>query len=352
MELLWVLLYGLILVGGVIALPVLLARRAGRTRAAMDPAATLGFVPYAQLDIRLPGPDDELTAALAERSWQAAAQLLSGTCEGELRWQRVQTLAGAAAVQLAEAPCQGGAWLRAWRAEAPKDAGAAQVHAEFLVQRARRAGADSADYRLLLEEARTVAGDAALLAPGDPAPYITELGVARGLGYPRADFDALWRKISARDPHHMGAHIAALSCLSSRDDAEGFAERAASGAPEGSPLPALPLFAVFAHLPEVLTVRSFWQSETIERAIGGALYAVETAAGGNHPVLPQIRHLLVWFLVRAERYAEALEQLHHIDGHVGAVPWSYEADPAAAYAACRAAAVAGFERNSTPGRVR
>jgi hypothetical protein len=352
MEALLVLLYGLVLVGGVIALPMLLARRPGRTRAAPDPAAIHGFVAREQLDIRLPGPDDELTAALADGSWQAAARLLSGTSsDPELRWQRVQTLAGAAAVQLAGEPGRGAAWLRAWRAEAPKDAGAAQVHAEFLVQRARRAGADSADYRMLLEEARTVAGDATLLAPGDPTPYLTELGVARGLGYSRADFDALWAKITARAPHHVGAHLAALPCLPSRDDAHQFAERAAGAAPKASPLPALPLFAVHAHLPEVITVRSFWHSASIARAIGGALYAVETAPD-NHPVLPQIRHLLVWFLVRAERYSEALEQLRHIDGHVGAVPWSYENDPAAAYAACRAAAVTGFERNSDPGHVR
>jgi hypothetical protein len=225
------------------------------------------------------------------------------------------------------------------------------VQAEFLVQRARRAGPDSPDYRLLLEEARTVAADAALLAPGDPVPYITELGVARGLDYPRAAFDALWAKITARDPHHLGAHLAALPYLPSEDAARDFAERAAGEAPEHSPLPALPLFAVFAHLPEVITVRGFWQSQTITRAIAGAHYAVETAPA-DHPVLPQIRHLLAWFLVRAERYTEALEELRHVDGHVGAVPWSYDPDPAAAYAACRAAAVTGFERNSAPGRVR
>lgn len=347
-------LYGLILVGGLVVLPVLLARRAGRAVAAADPGAH-GFVPAEELDIRLPGPDPDLTDALAEAQrsgdWRPAARLLAATTEDrERRRQRVSALAGAAAVELARAPGQGGAWLRAWRVDAPKDAGAAQVHAEFLVQRARRAGAESPDHRMLLEEARTVAGEAALLAPGDPTPYITELGVARGLGYSPADFDELWTKITTRSPHHMGAHLAALPYLP-QDEALEFAEHAASAAPEGSPLPALPLFAVFAHLPEVITVRSFWQSDTITRAIGGALYAVETAPA-DHAVLPQVRHLLAWFLVRAERYAEALEQLRHIDGHVGAAPWSFEADPAAAYAAYRAAAVAGFERNSTPGRVR
>ncbi|CAM5571680.1 hypothetical protein [Streptomyces] [Streptomyces griseus] len=64
----------------------------------------------------------------------------------------------------------GGAWLRTWRAESPKDAaGGAAVHAEFLVQQAwRSSAAGSDDFRIILEEARTVCGEAALLAPGDP----------------------------------------------------------------------------------------------------------------------------------------------------------------------------------------
>ncbi|BCK68934.1 hypothetical protein Srufu_028870 [Streptomyces libani subsp. rufus] len=59
---------------------------------------------------------------------------------------------------------------------------------------------------------------------------------------------------------------------------------------------------------------------------------------------PHVRHLLVWFLVRAERYAEAMEQLRLVDGHVGAVPWSYGHSPAAEYAAYRALAIAGWEQ--------
>lgn len=92
--------------------------------------------------------------------------------------------AGAASLELAQRPGAGGAWLRTWRAEAPKDAGGAAVHAEFLVQQAWRSStAGTDDFRIILEEARTVCGEAALLAPGDPVPYLTELAVARGLGY-------------------------------------------------------------------------------------------------------------------------------------------------------------------------
>ncbi len=61
-----------------------------------------------------------------------------------------------------------------------------------------------------MEEAKAACGDAALLSPGDPIPYIVELSVARGLAYSRPEFEQLWLKILDRAPEHMGAHLAAL----------------------------------------------------------------------------------------------------------------------------------------------
>ncbi|MCC5035226.1 hypothetical protein DMH02_018905 [Streptomyces sp. WAC 00631] len=330
------------------------AQAVGGFSAATDPQR-YGFAPVDQLDVRLPGPDEELTGALDElartQDWRHAQRLLAATADHELRWQRVQSLAGAASHELAERPGEGGRWLRSWRVEAPKDAGAAVVHAEFLVHQARQtaavSGAGSDEHRIILEEARSVCADAALLAPGDPTPYIVELAVARGLGYRQADFEELWSTVTARAPHHMGAHLAALHYWcekwhGSKELADAFAHRAAAAAPERSLLPALPLFAVFEHLPEVNTVRSLYRSDVVTKAVEGALYAVR-GAPADHPVMPHVRHLLVWFLVRAERWADAMEQLAHVDGHVGAVPWSYGANPAAEYAAHRAMAVAGWE---------
>ncbi|MGP3927599.1 hypothetical protein [Streptomyces sp. 8N616] len=357
-----IILLGLIMIGGVLVVPALLRMRGGRQAlrghgSAIDPTQ-YGFAPPERLDVRLPGPDPELAEVLEEvrrtQDWHPAAQLLAATAgedDWELRWQRVQTLAGAAAVELAEAPGEGGRWLRTWRVEAPKEAGGAVVHAEFLVRQARQsqAGPGSQEYRIILEEARTVCGEAALLAPGDPTPYIVELAVARGLAYRQADFEELWSKVTSRAPHHMGAHMAALHYWcekwhGSKEQADAFAQSAAASAPEKSLLPALPLFAVFEHLPEVNMVRGLYESEVVTRAIQGALYAARSVPA-DHPVLPHIRHLLVCFLVRAERYAEAMEQLRHVDGHVGAVPWSYGPDPASAYVAYRALAVAGWEQS-------
>ncbi|MFG2604339.1 hypothetical protein ACGFT2_12430 [Streptomyces sp. NPDC048514] len=326
---------------------------------AADPA-DYGFVLQEELDIRMPGPDQDLLDVLElvqrTQDYRAAAQLLAGTeAGGETRWQRVQAFAGAAALELQQRPggvheTPGGQWLRVWRAEQPKDAGGAAVHAEFLVQQAWRTSTPGTDdFRIIMEEARDACAQAALLAPGDPVPYIIELSIGRGLGYPQAEFEQLWLKILDRAPHHMGAHLAALHYWcekwhGSRAQAYSFAEAAAARAPQGSLLAALPLFAVFEHLPEVNLVAGFYRSEVVTKAMHGALHAVH-AARPDDPMLAHVRHLLIFFLVRAERWAEAMQQLIHVDGHVGALPWTLSADPAAEFAVYRALAVAGYEAN-------
>lgn len=344
---------------------------------AVDPGAGYGFVPTEQLDVRLPGPDHEFAEAVEEtqrtQDWQPVARLLALTGdEWEQRWQRVQSTAGAAAMELAHARqlgapdspadakgASGGGisfskepglrdarWLREWRTQQPADPGGAQVYAQFLVWQAV-SDPSSADHRIILEEARTVCEEAARLAPDDPTPHITELFIARHLSYRRADFEELWARLRRKAPNHMGAHMAALPYWSekgcgSREEADAFAQTAAAHAPEGTLLPALPLFAAYEHLPEVNVVRGLYQSAEIEKAVEAAEYAVDQVEAG-HPVRPHVLHLLVCFLVRAERYGEAMEALRVVDGFVGAIPWADSGDPAAQYSAYRALAVAGWE---------
>ncbi len=363
MEILWVLMAAMML--SVVLVPFLRRGRSGIAQVhpghpdAADPE-NYGFVREEELDIRMPGPDQDLLDVLEvvqhTQDYRAARQLLAGTgADSERRWQRVQAFAGAASLELQQRPggagqSPGGQWLRVWRAEAPKDAGGAAVHAEFLVQQAWRTATPGTDeFRIIMEEAKAACADAALSAPGDPVPYIVELSVARGLGYPRAEFEQVWLKILDRAPAHMGAHLAALHYWcekwhGSRQLADEFAQAAAARAPQGSLLSAMPLFAVFEHLPEVNLVSGFYQSEVITKAIHGALHAVHSARPDD-PMTAHVRHLLVFFLVRSERWAEAMNQLIHIDGHVGALPWTLSADPAAVFAVHRALAVAGYEAN-------
>ncbi|MFJ8229607.1 hypothetical protein ACIQ9E_06535 [Streptomyces sp. NPDC094448] len=361
MEILWFLIaMGLLFC---VVAPFVRRRRGGggglqvvdpRSPDAADPEA-YGFLRQEQQDIRLPGPDQDLLDVLdvvqQTQSWKAAAQLLAGTpAAGEVRWQRVQAFAGAAALELQQRPGVGGSWLRSWRSEAPEDPGAAQVHAQFLVQQAWRSSAvGQDDFRMILEEARTVCEEAARLSPDDPVPYIAELAVARGLGYGHEQFDQLWAKVIDRAPEHMGAHLAALQYLcekwhGSREEADHFATTAAARAPQGSLLAALPLFAVYEHIPDLVIMQNFHGSAVVSKAVDGALYAVHSARPDD-PMLAHVRHLLVFFLIRSERWAEAMAQLIRIDGHVGALPWTLNEDPAAEYTLYRNLAVAGFEAN-------
>ncbi|MEU9700893.1 hypothetical protein [Streptomyces sp. NPDC047981] len=360
MEILWFLMLAALLV--VVVSSFVRRRRSGvgirqvapGSPDAADPEA-YGFLRQEEQDVRMPGPDRDLLDVLdvvqATQEWRAASQLLAGTeKEGELRWQRVQAFAGAASLELQQKPGVGGAWLRAWRTDNPKDPGGAEVHAEFLVQQAWRSSSTGTDeFRIILEEAKKASEEAALLAPGDPVPYITQLAVARGLGYSHEEFDQVWAKIIDRAPQHMGAHLAALHYWcekwhGSREDADRFATASAARAPQGSLLAALPLFAVYEHLPEVVLVQDFFRTEVVRKAMEGALYAVHSARPDD-PMLAHVRHLLVLFLVRAERWAEAMNQLVHVDGHVGALPWTLNGDPAAEYTVYRNLAVAGYEAN-------
>ncbi|MFD0370839.1 hypothetical protein [Streptomyces sp. NPDC059071] len=359
MEILWFLI-ALGMLFGVLA-PFVWRGRRGVIRPvapgspdAADPEA-YGFLRQEEQDVRLPGPDRDLLDVLdvvqATQDWRAASQLLKGTeKEGEIRWQRVQAFAGAASLELAERPGVGGAWLRSWRAEAPKDPGGAQVYAEFLVQQAwRTSTAGTQDFRVILEEARTACEQAALLAPGDPVPYISQLAVARGLGYAHEEFDLVWAKVIDRAPEHMGAHLAALHYWcekwhGSREEADHFATTAAARAPRGSLLAALPLFAVFENRPEFVVGVDFHRTAVVTKAVEGAMYAVHSARVDD-PMLAHVRHLLVEFLLGAERWSEAMQLLVKVDGYVGALPWTLDEDPAAAYTLRRNLVVAAYEAN-------
>ncbi|WP_037841897.1 hypothetical protein [Streptomyces sp. NRRL F-5126] len=291
-------------------------------------SAELGLLPAQKQDSRYaaaPGPEAARALAAAEAGeWEPAAELLA-TAAGSKDWERRALwtdLLGAAAAgsaapdgtapagtaPLGTAP----AWLAAWEKAREGDAGAALVRAA-----AEGPGA-----------ARTAALRRAKEAdPADPTPYVVEMGGAVAAGVEHAELSGIFREAITRAPYLYAAHAAALRYWlpkgrGSAPLAEEFAADAAAGAPLGSLMTAFPLIAWFEeHLESTRDPEEYRTAELtgrIDRALMDA-----AAAPADHPRLPELRHLLAYFLYKQDRFDAALEQFRHIDGYVNALPWSY-----------------------------
>ncbi|MGW2746172.1 hypothetical protein [Streptomyces sp. NPDC001450] len=322
----------------------------------IDPAK-YGLVPAAQLDIRFAGPDPEADAvaeAALAGDWRRAAAYLAGAGrDWDLRWYRLGILVHAAA--------EDDAWVKAWLTEYPDDPSAALVYADALVVLAGKVrGAKSAKhttveqfegFHRLLAQALPACQEAARMAPDDPCPWIAQLSIARGLGWSHDDFRALWAEITARDPHHFGAHASALQywCAKWHGSHElmyAFAEQAAASAPPGSLLPVLRLDALFEHAtrePEA----PVYNQPFVQAAVDTTLDAVDRAPAGHHR-LPQVRHLLADTLFETKRYAEAVEQFRAIGGYIGSAPWTYSANPVKAFVFARTNTFVAWEKAGCP----
>ncbi|GHI05368.1 hypothetical protein AQI88_22980 [Streptomyces cellostaticus] len=307
---------------------------------AAEAAEQLGLLPAERQDTEhaapLPAPWAQALAAVQGGDWQPAAEVLRDIGRD---WERRTTVTGLLGTLAAKED----AWLLAWEAARPEDPDAAVVRAQSTVYLAwELRGAKLAEYttqeqfagfRRTLTGAREEIARAAALNPDDPTPYITEIWVALGLGYPQAEMDKLWAEITTRAPHHFGAHLSALQywCAKwrgSQQQAFDFAERAAAEAPLGSLLSVLPLIAHFEH-DEPTEVAADNTPEMVARVDAGLADAA--AADPEHPGLAQLRHLLAFYLHLQDRHEAALKQFKLVDGYVDALPWSYLGDGAAAY---------------------
>ncbi|MFF8725279.1 hypothetical protein ACF073_02160 [Streptomyces sp. NPDC015171] len=307
-------------------------------------AEQLGLLPAERqnTDSAAPLPAEWGTALTAVRngSWQPAADLLAAIGRD---WDR----RSAFAYQLAELAAEEDTWLLAWEAERREDPDAAVVRARSTVILAwNLRGAKRAQYTTreqfdsfhrTLASAREEVAKASALNPDDPTPFITEIWVALGLGYPNAEMDKLWAEITARAPHHYEAHYSALQywCAKwqgSKRLAFEFAERAAADAPRGSLLTALPLIAHFEHDDSDDTAADN-TPEMVARV--EAALADAAAADPAHPRLPELRHLLAFYLHLQDRNEAALEQFKLVDGYVNALPWRYRSDMAGYYCQVR-----------------
>ncbi|WP_030619419.1 hypothetical protein [Streptomyces achromogenes] len=321
-------------------------------------AAKLGLLPAERQNTDLAAPlPEQWTAALAAvrgGDWQPAADLLAAVGRD---WDRRSALA----YVLADRAAEEDAWLLAWEAARPDDPDAAVVRARSTVLLAWKIrGAKAAQYttqeqfegfRRTLTAAREDVARAAALNPDDPTPFVAEIWVALGLGYPNARMDELWTEITSRAPHHYEAHFSALQywCAKWRGSerlAREFAERAAAGAPLGSLLTVLPLIAHFEHDESDDTEAD----NTPEmRARVEAALADAAAADPTHPRLPELRHLLAYYLHLQGRNEAALEQFRLVDGHVNALPWRHDSDMAGYYCRVRNTTVALAEEEEAAG---
>lgn len=300
-----------------------------------DVAEAMGLLPAERQNTKHAGPlpagQESALAAVRGGDWKAAAKLLQDIGRD---WER----RSAAAYLLAEIAAQEDDWLLAWETDRPDDPDAAVVRARSTVilawelRGAKKAkyttGEQFVGFHRMLERSREEIGRAAALNPDDPTPYITEIWVALGLGYPNSEMDKLWAEITARAPYHYEAHFSALQywCAKWRGSeqlATEFAERAAAQAPLGSLLTAFPLIAHFEH-----DTSDDNDVDRTPRMIGrvDAGLADAAAADPTHPRLPELRHLLAYYLSLQDRDDAALEQFRLVDGYVNALPWRYQGD--------------------------
>jgi hypothetical protein len=318
----------------------------------------LGLLPASAQNTSMarPVPAEWSAAQAAARrgEWQPAAALLRSIGED---WNLRSGFVGV----IGDVAVDDDTWLLAWENALPDDPDAAVVRAWSTVglagkvRGAKRAQHTSqeqfAGFHRTLARAREEIARAVELNPADPTPLVSEISVALGLGYPNSEMNKLWEQIVLRAPHHYDAHYWALQywCAKwrgSKELAMDFAERAARSAPLGSLLTVLPLVAHFEHDDS--------DSADVDRtprmiARVDAALADAAAADPAHPRLPAVRHVLAYFLALQDRHEAAIEQFTMVDGHIGALPWSYKGDPAHYYCHLRdisAAAVVAARNGS------
>ncbi|MDT6984012.1 hypothetical protein ACFSUJ_29355 [Streptomyces lusitanus] len=348
----------LIVVGLGVAVSVAYYRRSAggpsSPRRSARRAEALGFLPRSAQNTLYSAADAELEqagAAASRGDWEPAARLLARTRE-QRDWARRSHYVGVLSTHRAAQP---GSWLDAWEKSAgPDDPDAALVRARATVALAwhLRGGGWAKDtsskqfegFGRTLAQAPQRNARAMEVNPDDPSPYVSEIWTALGLNYSHDRMRRIWEEVTTRDPHHFGAHTAALQywCAKwhgSENLAASFAREAAAKAPAGRLLAALPLIAWYEHRDSAAKADDFREPYVFD-LVDDALADV-SAAPPDHPDVPAVRHLLAYFLTRQNRCAEALQQFRLVDGYVNALPWRYYDDPAAVYCLWRDRAVAG-----------
>ncbi|MBD0695107.1 hypothetical protein [Streptomyces sp. CBMA123] len=314
------------------------------------------LVPREQLVLREDEPSAELAAALdAARAgdWRTVSEYLAeadSDRDANRRWMRMEPLSTAAAKE--------DHWLRRWREEEPRNAAAALLQTDALVQLAWeiRSGRyasevtmEQADgFHRVLREAEQTAREAVELAPAeDPNPWVAQIAVAMGLGWSQEDFRKLWAEVTARDPHHLRAHEGALQywCAKwhgSHELMHAFVDTALADAPAGSLLTTLRVRAYFEQITRDESGAAAYRTPEFTAAVDALLADLEQADPA-HPQLQAARGWAAWSLVMNARVAHAFEQFQAMGREV-AGPWRNYDDPQAAFDRMREITVQAIAR--------
>ncbi|MFF3001898.1 hypothetical protein ACFVTF_03710 [Kitasatospora sp. NPDC057940] len=319
-----------------------------KATAGHDAPAT-GLVPRAELvEVGSEPADPAARAALDAAKagdWRPAAAYLSdGDGDWSIRYARMNPFGDLAATD--------DTWLRQWRKEQPDSPEAAQVHTDALVKRAweirtakyasQVTREQAMGFHQVLQEAAEVSHEAIRLAPaGDPNAWVVQQSIAMGQGWSHERYRALWSEIVAREPHHHGAHTAALQywCekwLGSNELMHEFVDKAIAGAPAGSLLTALRLRAYWEQILRDKSAASLYRSAEYTAALDAAL-ADLAAADPAHPGIVPARGWIAHGLIENGRPAQALELFRGMGREI-AGPWIYYGNPAAVFDAARSKA--------------
>ncbi|RSS56889.1 hypothetical protein [Streptomyces sp. WAC01280] len=272
--------------------------------------------------------------------WVAMARLLDETSGWDGWTRRTQVLAAVAA---------GTDVVHTWRTEQPGSIAATVMHSRVAVERAVRAHrAGHARTRELWQEAWTACREAAELAPADPVPWVGLLALAALDGRQRMAEHRLsppapmlapgpWGLLAEaekRDPYNREAHHRMLQFVYARSpgplsEAVNYAQWAATSAPVGSALHALPLYVrVERYRRERGHERALdlhWVAEDAIRDAERALDAWFLFCATEEASLLDLNHL-AHALYGALRFDDAARVFKALGPYYATLPWAYRTD--------------------------
>ncbi|MFE1549942.1 hypothetical protein [Streptomyces sp. NPDC058718] len=272
--------------------------------------------------------------------WVAMARLLDETSGWDGWTRRTQVLAAVAA---------GTDVVHTWRTEQPGSIAATVMHSRVAVERAVRAHrAGHARTRELWQEAWTACREAAELAPADPVPWVGLLALAALDGRQRMAEHRLsppapmlapgpWGLLAEaekRDPYNREAHHRMLQFVYARSpgplsEAVNYAQWAATSAPVGSALHALPLYVrVERYRRERGHERALdlhWVAEDAVRDAERALDGWFLFCATEEASLLDLNHL-AHALYGALRFDDAARVFKALGPYYATLPWAYRTD--------------------------